>query len=132
MTEQRTLELAGADGDGVRIDPAVMCPKYQQAADMLARRWTVLIVRTLLGEPRRFSELRAVVPGVSDRILSERLKELEAEGIVRREVIPETPVRILYSLTEKGRDLHRVVEEIQRWADKWETLDTAPDGSEEG
>jgi DNA-binding HxlR family transcriptional regulator len=109
-----------ADGEGVLIDPAVMCPRYQQAAELLARRWTVLIVRTLLGGPRRFGELRAVVPGVSDRILSERLKELEVEGIVRREVIPETPVRILYSLTDKGHDLQRVVEEIQRWANKWE------------
>lgn len=122
-TEQTALTMPPAGRADVIIDPAVMCPKYQQAAEMLARRWTVQIVRTLLGEPRRFSELRTVVPGVSDRILSERLKELEAEGIVRRQVIPETPVRILYSLTDKGQDLHRVVEEIQRWADKWETLD---------
>jgi DNA-binding HxlR family transcriptional regulator len=100
-----------------------MCPLYQQAAEMLARRWTVLIVRTLLGEPRRFSELREVVTGVSDRILSERLKGLEGEGIVRRDVYPETPVRILYSLTEKGCDLQHVVEEIQRWANRWETVE---------
>lgn len=120
--EHTTLTLMNGPEPDVHINPGVMCPKYQQAAELLARRWTVQIVRTLLGEPRRFSELRTVVPGVSDRILSERLKELEAEGIVRREVIPETPVRILYSLTEKGRDLHRVVKEIQRWADKWEKL----------
>jgi len=122
-TEQKAVDLAFSDHAEVHIDPAVMCPKYQQAADMLARRWTVLIVRMLLGEPRRFSELRAVVPGVSDRILSERLKELEGEGIVRRDVYPETPVRILYSLTEKGRDLDRVVEEIQRWANIWEKIE---------
>ncbi|MCX6020401.1 MAG: helix-turn-helix domain-containing protein, partial [Chloroflexi bacterium] len=89
------------DEPGVHVDPSVMCPKYQMAADLLARRWTMLIIRTLLGQPLRFTELRTGVPGLSDRLLSERLKELEAENIVRREVFPETPVRILYSLTEK-------------------------------
>src|SRR3954451_21666161 len=103
--------LTAAEHTDVVVDPTVMCPLYQKAAEMLARRWTALIVRMLLGEPRRFSELRAVIPGVSDRILSERLKELEGEGIVQRDVYPETPVRILYSLTEKGSFLHRVVEE---------------------
>jgi DNA-binding HxlR family transcriptional regulator len=122
-TDQKPAIAAVSDSVEVVIDPAVMCPKYQKAAEMLARRWTVLIVRMLLGEPRRFSELRSVVPGVSDRILSERLKELESEGIVLREVYPETPVRILYSLTEKGRDLDRVVQEIQRWANIWENVE---------
>ncbi|MBI4497839.1 MAG: helix-turn-helix transcriptional regulator [Chloroflexi bacterium] len=99
-----------------------MCPKYQRAVDLLARRWTPLIIRMLLSRPRRFSELRATIPGLSDRLLSERLKEMEEEGIVVRQVYAETPVRVFYSLTAKGRDMERIVAEIQRWADKWEQL----------
>ena len=78
-----------------------------------------VIVRMLMDGPRRFSGILEAVPGLYDRLLSERLKELEAEGIVRRRVYPETPVRIEYELTDKGRDLERVVAEVQRWADRW-------------
>jgi DNA-binding HxlR family transcriptional regulator len=60
-----------------------------------------------------------MVPGLHDRLLSERLKELEAEDIVKRRVYPETPVRIEYELTDKGRDLERVVTEVKHWADRW-------------
>jgi DNA-binding HxlR family transcriptional regulator len=67
----------------------------------------------------RFFEILEAVPGLHDRLLSERLKELEAEGIVKRRVYPETPVRIEYELTAKGRDLERVVTEVQQWANRW-------------
>lgn len=73
----------------------------------------------LMDGPRRFSELLEYVPGLHDRLLSERLKELESEGLVARRVYPDTPVRIEYELTEKGRDLERVVGEVQHWADRW-------------
>jgi DNA-binding HxlR family transcriptional regulator len=96
-----------------------MCPRYQRAVDILGKRWTALIVRTLLTRPRRFRDITGVVGGLSDRLLSERLKELEACGIVERRVFAETPVRIEYLLTEKGRELQQVVEAIQKWADCW-------------
>ncbi len=73
----------------------------------------------MLGGATRFSEICATVPGLSDRLLSERLKELEAEGIVTRTVYPETPVRIEYRLSEKGRSLAPVIEAISGWADAW-------------
>lgn len=96
-----------------------MCPRYEQAVQILSKRWTTLIVRTLLPHPRRFSEMTTVISGLSDRLLSERLKELESCGIVERRVFAETPVRIEYALTAKGRELDQVVEAIQRWADCW-------------
>ncbi len=102
-----------------------MCPRYERAVQILGKRWTALIVRTLLPHPRRFSEMTDVIHGLSDRLLSERLKELEACSIVERRVYADTPVRIEYLLTNKGRELQHVVEAIQRWADCWEPADTA-------
>ncbi len=103
-----------------------MCPRYQRAVEVLGKRWTALIVRTLLPRPRRFSDITAIVAGLSDRLLSERLKELESCAIVERRVYPDTPVRIEYILTDKGRELERVVEAIQHWADCWEPAEAAP------
>jgi DNA-binding HxlR family transcriptional regulator len=94
-----------------------LCPRYQAAVEVLGKRWTALIVRVLLHHPRRFSEMATAISGLSDRLLSERLKELEAFGILERRVFPETPVRIEYALTAKGRQLQEVVDAIQHWAD---------------
>lgn len=96
-----------------------VCPRYHRAVELIGRRWSGAIVRVLLEGPRRFSAILEHVPGLTDRLLSERLKELEAEEIVARRVYPETPVRVEYTLTRKGRDLERVVGEIHRWADRW-------------
>ena len=101
------------------IDLAVYCPKYEEAMSLLSKRWTGLILRALLSGCDRFGSIAAYVPGLSDRVLSERLKELEAEGIVERRVHPETPVRIEYRLTPKGEQLRRIVEAVQAWADQW-------------
>ena len=96
-----------------------ICPKYHKAIELIGKRWTGAVIWALLDGPRRFSGLLDAVPGLHDRVLSERLKEMEAEGIVQRRVHAETPVRIEYELTEKGRDLQRVVAEMKRWADRW-------------
>jgi DNA-binding HxlR family transcriptional regulator len=100
-----------------------MCPHYERAVQILGKRWTAMIVRTLLARPRRFGDMTAIIGGLSDRLLSERLKELEACGIVERTVFAETPVRIEYTLTDKGHELEHVVEAIQRWADSWECVE---------
>lgn len=99
----------------------VLCPKYQRAADLLGRRWNALILKALLPGPRRFTEVTDVIPGLSDRLLSQRMKELEAAGIVTRRVFPDVPVRVEYALTTKGNDLESVLNELQRWADRWES-----------
>ncbi|MGE0599659.1 MAG: winged helix-turn-helix transcriptional regulator [Dehalococcoidia bacterium] len=97
------------------------CPVFQGAVELIGRRWTGAIVRALLTGSNRFGEVLSRVPGLSDRLLSERLRELEQAGIVRRIVYPEVPVRIEYELTEKGRELEGIVASISNWADKWRT-----------
>lgn len=100
------------------------CPAYTQAIEIVGRRWTGAIVRVLLSGPRRFSQLAEAIPGLSDRLLSERLKELEGEGIIERDVVPSTPVKIEYSLTAKGLALGQVVRAVSDWATKWAGGDT--------
>lgn len=95
------------------------CPAYRNAMELIGRRWTGAILRALLSGATRFSDMTAAVPGLSDRLLSERLKELEAESIVTRIVTPEMPVRIDYRLTEKGRALHEVIVAVSTWAETW-------------
>lgn len=99
---------------------APFCPAYTQAIEIIGRRWTGAVVRAMLAGSTRFSEILAAVPGLSDRLLSERLKELESEGIVQRSVTPSTPVRIQYTLTDKGRSLAAVVREVATWAETWQ------------
>jgi DNA-binding HxlR family transcriptional regulator len=95
------------------------CPYYHRAVELIGRRWTGAVLRAMLAGISRFSDLTETIPGLSDRMLSERLKELEAEGLVLRVVIPETPVRIEYHLTEKGRALESVIEAVSGWAEEW-------------
>jgi DNA-binding HxlR family transcriptional regulator len=99
-----------------------MCPRYEQAIQLLGKRWTGLLLDTLMTGPKRFCELTSSVEGLSDRVLSDRLRELEVEGIVERLVYPHIPVRVEYQLTEKGRALKPVVEAIHEWAQQWVDL----------
>lgn len=95
-----------------------VCPKFEKAMSILGQRWTGLIIHQLLNGPQRFCTVEAAMP-ISARVLSERLKDLEQEGIVRRQVFPETPVRIEYSLTEKGLALQPLMTEIEQWGENW-------------
>src|SRR5215469_11658305 len=99
--------------------PAQLCPKFNRTIELVGKRWTGAIVEFLMAGPRRFTALRNAAPGLHDRLLSQRLKELEAEGLVTRSVYPETPVYIEYALTEPGRDLEKVFGELHRWAERW-------------
>lgn len=101
----------------------IMCPHYEHAIQLLGKRWTGLILDTLLKGPQRFCEMTATVEGLSDRVLSDRLRELEVEGIVERIVYPQIPVRIEYRLTAKGAALQPVIEAIHGWAETWITLE---------
>ena len=98
---------------------AAVCPLYHRAVELIGRRWSGAILYALHGGETRFSDLTEAVPGLSDRLLSERLKELEAEGLVVRTVFPEIPVRIEYTLTDKGRALGQVMDAIGAWAHEW-------------
>ncbi len=96
-----------------------MCPRYEAAMELLGKKWTGLIIRVLLGGPRRFKDIKEQIPEMSDRVLSERMKELEDAQILTRKVYPETPVRIEYELTPKGRSLEPVIQAIQYWGEHW-------------
>jgi DNA-binding HxlR family transcriptional regulator len=100
------------------LQPA-LCARFHQAVELVGRRWTGAIIKLLLGGRMRYAELRGEIPDISDRMLSERLRELEQEGILARIVIPDTPVRVEYELTPKGRALERALAEIGRWAQRW-------------
>ncbi len=95
-----------------------ICPRLAKAMDLLGKRWTTLILYQLLEGPQRFNEIESSLP-ISGRLLSERLKELEKEGIVEREVFSEVPIRVEYSLTEKGRALEGAIREVENWSKKW-------------
>ena len=99
-----------------------LCPKFETAFELLGKKWTGLIIMVLMSGPSRFCEIRDLIPELSDRMLTERFKELEKLGVLKRSVYPETPVRIEYELTQKGLDLKSTFDEIQRWSDKWITL----------
>ncbi len=103
----------------VRKLEAGLCPQFHAAVEMIGRRWTGAVIRMLLDGRMRYSDLKAAVPEISDRMLSERLKELEAEGLVTRIVTPDTPVRVEYELTEKGRALEGPLSALGEWASTW-------------
>ncbi len=96
-----------------------LCPRYHHAVEVNGRRWGGAIVNILLRGPARYNEIRTEIPDISDKMLAERLKELEIEGVVVRTVIPEPPVGVEYRLTEKGRALEPAVNAIGKWAEKW-------------
>jgi DNA-binding HxlR family transcriptional regulator len=95
------------------------CPFYHEAVELVGRRWTGAILRVLMDRPMRFSEVVQAVPELSDRLLSARMKELEARGIVERTVHPGPPVRVEYSLSEMGRELGPTLDQLQDWAQRW-------------
>lgn len=112
---------------------AAVCPHFHRAVELIGRRWTGAIIFLLLRGRTRFAGLRAAIPDITDKMLSERLRELEREGIVERSVVPETPVRVEYSLTEKGRGLAAAVDALGSWAHLWLADDgPCPEAGEPG
>ena len=103
-----------------------LCTRFHRASELIGRRWTGAIIFVLLKTRCRFATLRDAIPDITDRMLSDRLQELESEGIVERTVIPETPVRVEYALTRKGKALADAIQAISHWADKWIDAPPAP------
>ena len=106
---------AGLAGGG----ESKVCARFHHAVELIGRRWTGAIISVMLRGPQGFNEMLGSVPGLSDRLLTERLRELESEGLVRRTVLPGPPVRVSYELTESGRELEPVVEKLGKWAERW-------------
>jgi DNA-binding HxlR family transcriptional regulator len=103
-----------------------LCSMFHAAVELIGRRWSGAVVQLLLQGPSRYAELRRAIPEITDRMLSERLRELEEAGIVIRHVIPEIPVRVEYALTEKGRALRPALEAIAVWAHTWGGVQEPP------
>lgn len=106
--------------------PEPVCVEFHRAIELIGRRWTGAILQVLLGGRTRYCDIRTAVPQVSDRMLSERLKELESEGIVMRIVTPDTPVRVEYELSTKGRGLERALAAVADWANEWKDEPAQP------
>ena len=127
-TAADTRRAGGRVSDAaVAADRPACCGLYHRAIELVGKRWTGAILLVLMDGPLHFSGIRHLVPELSDRLLSERLKELEAEGIVQRVVTPQTPVRVEYHLTPKGRALADVFDAIGAWAHAW--LDESVSGA---
>ena len=112
-------KVARAAGEPHRDERSPCCGLYHPAVELVGKRWTGPTLLVLMDGPLRFSEVRELVPDISDRLLSERMKELEAEGIVERRVSDCGPVRVEYALTDKGRALEPTVRALKSWARDW-------------
>jgi len=109
-------ETAGENGK------AQVCTRFHHAVELIGRRWSGAIISCMLVGPQCFNEFLAAVPGLSDRLLTERLRELESEGLVQRTVMAGPPVRVSYELTKSGKELEPVIEALGNWAEKWVQL----------
>ena len=123
MTLQPTSSSLATDNS--HSTDVAFCPRFHKAIELVGRRWTGAVVRVLFGGPRRFNELLTAVPGMSDRLLTERLRELEAENLIHRDVQPGSPVRVVYSLTCAGAELQVALDALGTWAERW--IDAPPD-----
>ncbi len=113
------MEAAPLQPSGASTRPAYVCPDFHHAVELIGKRWAGAILWALAERPHYFGELVQSVPGLSDRLLSRRLRELEAEGLVERSVKPGNPPRVSYALTPKGEALQPAIHELGAWAKRW-------------
>jgi DNA-binding HxlR family transcriptional regulator len=117
--EESTSKPAVATTAAPGGKPARVCPEFHEAVELVGKRWTGAILWALVERPHYFAEMTATISGLSDKLLSQRLRELEEEGIVERSVHPGAPARVSYALTDKGRDLRPAIAELRDWARRW-------------
>lgn len=115
-----TAEREAADGRPDGPAPTEVCPHFHAAIELIGKRWSGAIIWALGQGPLRYADLKRVVPGLSDRLLSQRLRELEEAGLMRRTVEDGIPVRVSYRLTEKGEALKPSIQGLQEWACEWQ------------
>jgi DNA-binding HxlR family transcriptional regulator len=120
MLPERESERRRAVVATLERPEAACCPKLHEAVELIGKRWSGAIIVVLLdGGAMRFSEIAQAIPQLSDRLLSERMKELEARGIVDRRVHPDSPVKVEYELTEMGRELAPALHQLKSWSHRW-------------
>jgi DNA-binding HxlR family transcriptional regulator len=110
---------AAAPGSQRPGKPEVVCPDFHAAIELIGRRWTGAVLWSLSEQPLYFADLAAAIPGISDRLLSNRLRELEAEGLVERTVHTGSPPRVSYALSEAGAALQPALRGLRDWARAW-------------
>jgi DNA-binding HxlR family transcriptional regulator len=96
-----------------------LCPRFHRAVELIGKRWTGAVIRVLLSGPHRFNEILAAIPGISDRLLTERLRELEAAELIVRRVESGSPVKVVYEVTCAGAELKAPLDALGHWAEKW-------------
>ena len=104
--------------------PAPVCARFHQAVELIGSRWTGAIIQTLLQGKTRYTLIKTAIPDITDRMLSERLRSLESEELLTRRVVPQSPIRVEYELTEKGRSLESALHEVSAWAERWISLES--------
>jgi DNA-binding HxlR family transcriptional regulator len=119
-----TLSPSGTAPAEAPHDPRVVCAVYHQAIELIGKRWSGAIISLLMRGPQRFHALVIAVPGMSERLCADRLRELEVAGLVSRRVLPGPPVGVEYALTEAGSDLSESLNSLAKWAHRW--LEPAP------
>jgi DNA-binding HxlR family transcriptional regulator len=119
MEQVSSTPVQADDTAAPKSAPAPICPHFHAAIELIGKRWTGAIVCVLTERPMRYAELGKAIPGLSDRLLSQRLRELEEEGLVERRVEAGTPVRVTYLLTASGGELGPAIQELKAWAKRW-------------
>jgi DNA-binding HxlR family transcriptional regulator len=115
-----TVNLDEADTPALRPEFTEVCPHFHAAIELIGKRWSGAIIWALSDRPMRFAELKRAIPGLSDRLLSQRLRELEAAGLMDRTVEGGQPVKVTYELTEKGLGLRPAIQSLRQWACHWQ------------
>ncbi len=113
------LDTEAASGAAEKSALTEVCPHFHAAIEMIGKRWSGAIIWALDDGPMRFADLKRAVPGLSDRLLSRRLRELETDGMITRRVEDGLPVKVTYDLTEKGRSLRPAIQMLREWACDW-------------
>lgn len=121
-----TVNLEPADGRAAQPALTEVCPHFHAAIELIGKRWSGAIIWALSDGPLRYGELKRAIPGLSDRLLSQRLRELESAGLMARRVEEGLPVKVTYELTEKGLSLKPAIQALRQWACHWQEPDSPP------
>jgi DNA-binding HxlR family transcriptional regulator len=96
-----------------------VCVRFHTALELIGARWSGALIHMIFKGAHRYADLKAAIPGINDTMLARRLRELESAGLIERRVLPTSPVRVEYHLTEKGHELRPALDELVAWAHKW-------------
>jgi DNA-binding HxlR family transcriptional regulator len=105
-----------------KLDETVQC-EVSGIWHVLGKAWALIILKNMsTKEPIRFNDLRRLLPGISNTVLSDRLKDLQREGLISKKVYAEIPLRVEYSLTRQAKELEYILEDLGKWVSKWKPI----------